>query len=347
MIFSPNTAARVSQRLSSSSASNLNGLLTRAALLLVLFATAFSADAQKISKIVVENIGPPAASESLVRSNLRSKEGEEYNRLTLDQDIKNLYGTGLFYNVRAAGQQGPQGFVITFVLEGKPRLTDIKFSGNVKYSNNRLKKKVKSKIGEPLSEQKLFSDAQAIQEMYEKAGYQKTTARYETSIDEAAGTGTATFIIRESPKIKIKDIRFENAKAFKQRQLRKVLKTKRHWMFSFLTGGGVLKEEEFEDDKDRLTEYYQNAGYIDFAIKDIKTNFLTPNKIVLVFDLHEGQQYKVGSVGFKGNTLFTTNDFLKGIALEPSATTARARVLSAGFHPLAPKAGHGFEWSPE
>src|SRR3954469_20215659 len=168
---------------------------------LILFGT-FSAFAQqKISKVVIENIGPPAASESLVRSNIRSKEGEDYSRLTLDQDIKNLYGTGLFYNVRAAGQTSPQGFVITFVLEGKPRLTDIKYAGNKKYSNTRLKKKIKSKVGEPLNEQKLFADAQAIQEMYEKAGYQKTTVRYETAIDEANGTGTATFVVRETPKI--------------------------------------------------------------------------------------------------------------------------------------------------
>lgn len=270
----------------------------------------------KIAKIVIENIGPPAASESLVRANIRSKEGDEYSRLTLDQDIKNLYGTGLFYNVRAAGQNSPDGFVITYVLEGKPRLTDIKFSGNKKYSNNKLKKKIKSKVGEPLNEQKLFADAQTIQEMYEKAGYQKTTVRYETSIDEAAGTGTATFVIRETPKIKIKDIRFEHATAFTQRQLRGVLKTKRRWMFSWLTGSGVLKEDEFEDDKDRLTEHYQDAGYIDFEIKSIRTNFVAPNKMVLVFDLSEGRQYKVGKVEFKGNTVFTTNDFLNGVSFD-------------------------------
>jgi outer membrane protein insertion porin family len=300
-----------------SSVSQIPRLLTRAALSLCLFLAVFSAQAQqKIVKVVVENIGPPAASESLVRSNIRSKEGEDYSRLVLDQDIKNLYGTGLFYNVRAAGQNSPQGFVITFVIEGKPRLTDVKFSGNKRYSNNRLTKKLKSKVGEPLNEQKLFADSQAIQEMYEKAGYQKTTVRYETSIDEAAGTGTATFIVRETPKIKIKDIIFEHATAFKQRDLRKVLKTKRRWMFSWLTGSGVLKEEEFEDDKDRLTEHYQNAGYIDFAIKAIRTNFVTPTRMVLTFDLFEGRLYKVGKVEFKGNTVFTTNDFLNGVSLE-------------------------------
>ena len=332
MTLSPHTTKRFCK----TGARTVNRLLTRAALLVCLFLAAFSTNAQqKISKIVVENIGPPAASESLVRSNIRSKEGEDYSRLTLDQDIKNLYGTGLFYNVRAAGQNSPQGFVITFVLEGKPRLTDIKFAGNKKYSNSRLKKKLKSKVGEPLNEQRLFADAQAIQEMYEKAGYQKTTVRYETSIDEANGTGTATFVVRETPKIKINDIVFEHATAFKQRQLRKVLKTKRHWMFSWLTGTGVVKEEEFEDDKDRLIEHYQEAGYIDFIIKDIRTNQVSPNKITLTFDLSEGRQYKVGSVEFKGNAIFSTNDFLKGV--QEVTNSKPQSVWVRWFSPNRPK----------
>jgi len=49
-----------------------------------------------------------------------------------------------------------------------------------------------------------------------------------------------------------------------------VLKTKRRWMFSWLTGSGVLKEEEFEDDKDTLVEFFQNEGYIDAEIKDVR-----------------------------------------------------------------------------
>src|SRR4051812_49311741 len=109
MIFSPNRAARVSKRLKSPSITVGNRLLTRAALFVCFFVAILSIQAQqKISKIVIEHIGPSAASESLARANIRSKEGDEYSRLTLDQDIKNLYGTGLFYNVRAAGQNSPQ-----------------------------------------------------------------------------------------------------------------------------------------------------------------------------------------------------------------------------------------------
>ena len=67
-------------------------------------------------------------------------------------------------------------------------------------------------------------------------------------------------------------------------------------MFSWLTGSGVLKEDDFEDDKDTLVEYYQNEGYIDFAIKDIKFDYISPKWMIIRFIVSEGRQYKVGTL---------------------------------------------------
>ena len=131
------------------------------------------------------------------------------------------------------------------------------------------------------------------------------------------GRGTVTIVIHETPKIKIKDVIFVNATAFTQKQLRKVLKkTRRHWMFSWLTGSGVLKEDDFEDDKDALVEFYQNKGYIDFAIQDIKFDYISPNWMIIRIIVSEGRQYKVGTLDIKGNKLFTTNDFINGVKVE-------------------------------
>jgi outer membrane protein assembly factor BamA len=83
---------------------------------------------------------------------------------------------------------------VTYVVQGKPILTDIKIVGNKKMSLKKIRKKITSKTGQPLDERKLFDDAQAIKDLYEKAGYQKTTVRpSRRSINEAAGRGTATF----------------------------------------------------------------------------------------------------------------------------------------------------------
>lgn len=268
---------------------------------------------QQVQKIDVRHVGPPAASESLIRANIRVKEGETYVRTSVDDDVRSLYSTGYFYNIRVATEPAENGITLIYVLQGKPILTEIRFEGNDQYSRKKLLKKVTSKIGEPLDERKLFIDAQEIEKMYQKSGYQRTTVKPEPKIEnEAAGRGTVTFQIVEAPKIKIDEVEFVGAEAFKQKKLRKVIKTRRWWMFSWITGSGVLKDEQFLEDKEKLTQFYQNEGYIDFELKDVQFDTISPKKMVIRFIVSEGQQYRVGSVDIKGNSAFTKEEIMNG-----------------------------------
>src|SRR6266853_2666556 len=156
-----------------------------------------------VLKIVITNIGPPAASESLVRANIRVKEGDTYNRASVDDDVRNLYATGYFYDIRVQEDRTVTGVTLIYFLEGKQKLTDIAFTGNKKFSTAKLRKKLTSKIGEPLDERKLFTDSQEIKKMYQKAGYPQTKVAYKVNPDQRTGVATATFEITESPKVKI------------------------------------------------------------------------------------------------------------------------------------------------
>ena len=153
----------------------------------------------KVSSIVVTNVGPPAASDELIRANIRVKAGDLYRPAAVDDDVRNLYATGFFYNIRVSRDRADDGMVLTYIVQGKPRLTDIKVQGNKKISLAKIKKKITSKVGEPLDERKLFTDSRAIYELYQKKGYPKTEVKYVPNIDENAGRGTATFEIKESP----------------------------------------------------------------------------------------------------------------------------------------------------
>jgi outer membrane protein insertion porin family len=272
--------------------------------------------APRVHSILIRHIGPAAVSDDFIRANIRAKAGEPFSRAIVDEDIKNLYATGYFFKIQAGEENTADGLDLTYVVQGKPILTDIKIVGNKKMSLKKLKKKITSKTGQPLDERKIFDDAQAMRELYEKSGYQKTTVTAEPPvIDEAAGRGTVTFVIHETPRIKIKDIVFVNA-TFPQKQLRKVFKTRRHWMFSWLTGSGVLKEDDFDDDMDKLVEYYQNKGYIDFAIKDIQYDHPSPKWMVIRVIVSEGKLYKVGTLDIKGNHIYSTNDFINGVRID-------------------------------
>lgn len=274
-----------------------------------------------ITSITITNVGPQAVGESLVRANIRVKEGDSYSRAAIDDDVRNLYATGYFYNIRVTEDRSPQGIALTYALQAKPKLTDVRFSGNKKYSTRRLSKKLTSKVGDPLDERKLFADAQEIKKLYQKAGYTQTDVRYlPPNIDEATGRGTVTFEIKETPKVKILDVKFDGAQAFSQRKLRKVIKTRRRWFMSWLTGSGVLKDEQFEEDKEKLADFYRNAGYIDFELKDVRFDYETPRKMVMHWVIHEGQQYRVGAVDFKGVTLFSTNDILAKLKMKVGET---------------------------
>ena len=193
--------------------------------------------ATKISRVEIKHVGPASISDDLIRANIHIKPGDVYQPDATIDDINSLYGTGLFYNIRVAEERAADGgVVLTYIVQGKPRLTDIKFQGNKKYDDAKLRKKISSKVGEPLDERKLFTDCQAIQEMYQKAGYPRTEVKYVPNIDENAGRGTATFEIKESPKVKIVRVEFAGAQAFTEKKLRHTIKTRRHWMLSWLTG---------------------------------------------------------------------------------------------------------------
>ena len=147
-----------------------------------------------------------------------------------------------------------------------------------------------------MDERKLFNDAQAILKMYQKAGQQKTEVRAVPSVNEDLGRGIVTFEVVEAPKVRITDVFFDGAKAMKTRKLRRVVKTRRWWMFSWITGSGKLKDDVFEEDKERLREFYTEQGYIDFELKDVVFERSRTNRMVVRFKLEEGTPYKVGGV---------------------------------------------------
>jgi len=312
----------------------MNDLLRTAGRLWVLLAAScpllLAQQSDTVREIVIEHVGPPAVSDSLIRANIRVKEGEAYRRDSAEDDAANLYKTGYFDNIRIVEEPLEQGIRLKYVVKGKSTITQILFAGNTKYRASALLKKVTSKLGEPKDERKLFSDAQAVRKFYQDKGYQQTKVEYKVVEDEQLGRATVTFEVTETPKVRIADIQFAGAEAFTQRRLRKVLKTKRRWMCSWLTRSDVLKEDVFDLDKERLTDFYRQAGYIDFEIKQVQFDQISPSRMVVRFQTYEGTRYRVGAIELQGNKLFTSNDILSNLTSREGMRTIRGLTMGVG-----------------
>src|SRR5579862_5848693 len=74
--------------------------------------------AAKVAKVEIKHVGPASVSDELVRANIRVKAGDAYLPAAVDEDVRNLYATGLFYNVRVNREDGPSGMVVTYIVQG-------------------------------------------------------------------------------------------------------------------------------------------------------------------------------------------------------------------------------------
>jgi outer membrane protein insertion porin family len=286
----------------------------------------------KIERVDIKFVGPASVSEALIRDNIKLKAGGMYVPGATMDDVHSLYSTGQFYNIHVSKEAADDGGVILiYSVQVRPRVSAIKVEGNVKMKTSKILKKVTIKEGDALDEQKAFTDVQEIKKMYEKAGYPDTKVKYVLNIDEAAGRGTVTYQIEESPKIKITLVSFLGAEAFSQKELRKVCKTRAHWMWSWLTGSGYLKQDEFESDRDILADFYHNHGYLDFEIKDVKLDHPTTNTLVIKYYLYEGKQYRVGSVKFSGDKLFTDDEIVNGLAAVQKYQNSKVKLGGHGL----------------
>ena len=269
-----------------------------------------------VQKITLQHVGQAAASDALIRANIRLKQGYPYSRKASDDDIHNLRKTGFFENIYVTEKQVAGGVEVTYTLVSKPVVTEILFEGNTggrKFKESKLRKKIRSRTGETLSRPRIFSDTRAILKEYQKGSYHQAKVDYEVRHDEALGQATVIFQIEPGRKVKIDDIVFENAVAFSQRELRKVIKTRRRWWMSWLTGSGKFETDQWDEDLEMLTQFYQDEGYIDYKVRKIMFEYPSEGKMVIRLDLYEGYRYQVGNVTFEGNTLFTEDQIRRGV----------------------------------
>jgi len=264
--------------------------------------------AKNIGKVDVRFLGVRNVSEQVVRANIQVREGTVFDEALVDRDVRHLYRTGLFELIEVKKEDVSFDKVnLVFEVTPKFRVLSVELDGNRAFSRHRLIKKVETKPNSSLDERQIKADTEKLFEYYQKKGYSQAEVNYSIERDRTTGFGRVIFRIREGLKTKISDVRFVGNDSVKARRLRKELEnTRRHWMFSWLTGNGRLQDDKFEEDLDKLRDFYREKGYLDVEVARAKVQFQypKPGHLVIVIPINEGRRYKLGRVGFSGNKIF-------------------------------------------
>jgi outer membrane protein insertion porin family len=266
-----------------------------------------AAPLRKVGTVTIKFIGIANVSEQIVRANIQVREGSDFDDPMIDKDIRTLYRTGLFEFIEVKREELPNNVVnLVFEITPKYRVQAVRFQGNKMVKAHRLEKEIKTKPNAALDERAVKSDAEKLHEYYQKSGYNQAQVTYDIQRDRGTGYGTVLFKIREGAKVRIADIHFTGNGHVKAKRLRKEMETKRWWMFSWLTGTGKFKDDEFEDDIGKLLDYYRDQGYLDVDIPQdrILYDYPKPGRMVITIHVDEGRQYRIGDITITGCKLY-------------------------------------------
>jgi outer membrane protein insertion porin family len=273
-----------------------------------------------VREIEIRFDGPETVSRQIVMANIQTIVGKPRAREVIEQDVRSLIATGFFLDVRILEESVTDGVKIIIQLRGKATIKDIIYVGNKVFKAERLKRECSQKVGDILDERKSFADALKMVELYQKSGYPDAKVEPVVTIDKDTSKAILKFQVTEGDRVFIKQIQFAGLKAFTTKQLQKLMKTRYRWWGSWMAGTGVLKDEQFTEDLDKLRDFYRSHGYIDMEIKTNYVQRVAPKWMLIHIDIFEGQQYKVGTLKIEGNKLFPSSDLKRRLTMTSGQT---------------------------
>jgi outer membrane protein insertion porin family len=287
-------------------------------LLLIFFNINNSSSAEETPLIKSFEIkGNKRMEKETIYARIKSRVGTYLSQENVQRDIKELYGLGYFDDVRVEVEPFEGGVKIIFIVKEKPTIVSIDFQGNEKFKSDELKKKITITPGAIAAHSLIMDNIQRIISFYQSEGYWQVSVlpiiRYIS--DESV---ILTFQIDEGLKVRVKKIIIEGNSSISSDDIKDVMETKEWWIFSFITGSGVYREDEIKRDIERIKELYHSKGYIYVKVSEPEVT-LSPDKkdIFLKISISEGDQYKVGEVSFSGNTVFKNTELYKHIKTAP------------------------------
>jgi outer membrane protein insertion porin family len=254
-----------------------------------------------IRSIDVQYTGPAAISKERILAQMRTKVGQLYSNEIVQEDIKALYRTGYIRNVRIFAQPEGDGVKVIVAVQTNAIVREIEITGAERIKPKRLRKEIKVRLNQAVDEQALQEARQKIIEVYQGKGYNDVSVEFRVDpIDEKRGTARVVFTVTEGVKGAISQIRFEGNAHISQKALRKEMKTRGRTLIYFMDKTGRLDEVQLEQDLDKVREYYQNHGFIDVEIKEVRKDRTPKGPMIITIVIVEGPQYHVRKLTISG-----------------------------------------------
>lgn len=267
----------------------------------------------------VEFIGLVRTDEALVRDVAAIQIGEPISREELDAAVVRLLRTGRFTTARYDILPEEDGVRIRFDLTERTFVSAIRFQGNSRFSDNRLRREVPVQVDQAVDPFSARDGQEAILRLYREEGFADASVEFDR--EQLQRTGELVYVIEEGPRTRIRRIEFEGNTAFSDRVLRRQIQTKKAF---WILRTGAFDEDVVDGDVAALQTYYRDRGWLDARVSYRREP--VENGIRLVFTIVEGTRYVIEGLTLTGNTVFSTEELMALIESREGQFVNRPRL---------------------
>ncbi len=306
--------------------------MIRAAVWAGIAGLAAAAAAAPVRDVRIENRGPGALDENMVRAQLSVKAGEELDRGSISRDVKSLLATKLFSDVQAEVDSRDDGPVVRFALSPRLRLVrPVAVAGGDVLGERKVRKLLGIESGDLVDDAAVSAGVQKVAQEYRDRYYPdaEITWTFE-DVDRTGGSTGLRIDIREGRRAKIRKVYFVGNTAVSRNALRGAMDLPR-WYNPI----SWFAKRTYDPDRvfigyENIKELYQKKGYLDVAVGEADIRPIGRGRIALTVPIQEGPQYRVGAIRFTGVSLYPEEDLRRQIRIHTNSVATSDGLDASG-----------------
>jgi len=280
------------------------GLFAQAAMALEPFA---------VSDIRVEGLQRVEA--GTVFASIPVRVGDTYSDEKAAASIRALFALGLFKDVHIDARGG----VLVVVVEERPTIADVDFSGTKEFDKDVLKKALRDiglADGRPYDKALVDRAEQELKRQYiSRSMYATEVVSTVTPLDR--NRVNLSFAVSEGDTAKIKEIHIVGSQAFAESKLLDLFDQDTGGWLSWYTKSNRYSRTKLNADIETLRSYYLTQGYLEFKVESTQVA-MAPDKqgMSITVNVTEGERFVVSKIKLAGNFLGKDEEFQSLITIK-------------------------------
>nr|MBP7623998.1 outer membrane protein assembly factor BamA [Xanthomonadales bacterium] len=298
---------------------------------LVLVASLCAQNAAAFDAFVVSDIrleGLTRIPAGTVFSALPIEKGDRIDSNRASAAVRALFKTGFFNDIELTRQ----GDILIVKLSERPAISKIEITGNKDLKTEDLMKGLKEiglTEGETFNRLELDRLTQELTRQYNNRGKYNVSIKPEVeNLDRNRVSIKIT--VSEGKAAKIRHLNIVGNRAFSDDEIVEDFESGSSNWLSWYKRDDQYSREKLSGDMEKLASYYQDRGYVDFAVESTQVSISPDRKELFVTaNVREGEVYTLTDIKLAGDLVVKEDVLRKFISAKPGETYSRGKLERA------------------